>query len=72
MFVSKQVFWDEIGTISLAIMALVVICFPAIIQSWTRVIGTVKAAWAEWQEEREMYRRFKNIQEESENSHETL
>lgn len=70
--VTTQVFWDEIFTISLAIMALVVICFPAIIQSWSRVIETVKAEWGQWKEERDMDRRFQIIETESEKSHEAL
>jgi hypothetical protein len=72
MFVEKQVFWDEIEAVSLAIIALFLICVPAIVQSWARVFETVKAAREEWQEERELFRRFKIIQDESEKSHETL
>jgi hypothetical protein len=72
MFVSKEVFWDEVFTISLAIWFVLIICLPAIVQSWVRVIETVKAAWGEWKEEREMERRFQIIETESEKSHEAI
>lgn len=70
--VSPYVFWNVVWSLIALWAILAIAIIPSLVTSWAWASNELKQSWARNKEERDINRRFKAIQAESEKSHEAL